>query len=39
MVWWIVAFAILGALALVVVHDLLQKRHAIKRNFPIIGHF
>ncbi|MEZ4359150.1 MAG: FMN-binding glutamate synthase family protein [Kofleriaceae bacterium] len=33
---------LLGALALVVVvavHDLVQRRHAILRNFPIIGHF
>src|SRR3954463_12344288 len=26
-------------LLLVIVYDLLQRRHAILRNFPIIGHF
>ncbi|MDH3733364.1 MAG: FMN-binding glutamate synthase family protein [Gemmatimonadota bacterium] len=30
---------VLGVLALTIAHDLLQKRHAILRNFPIIGHF
>ena len=29
----------LGLLAAVVVYDLLQRQHAILRNFPIIGHF
>ena len=28
-----------GLLLLVVVHDLIQRKHAIMRNFPIIGHF
>ncbi len=36
-------FWIIGVLAvvlvLVAIHDLTQKRHAILRNFPIIGHF
>lgn len=36
MVWLI----LLGAfLAIVAVHDLVQRRHAILRNFPIVGHF
>src|SRR5881394_1889491 len=26
-------------LVLVAIHDLTQKRHAVLRNFPIIGHF
>ena len=26
-------------LVIVAVHDLLQRRHAILRNFPVIGHF
>ena len=30
---------ILGLLLAVVAYDLLQKRHAILRNFPIVGHF
>ena len=29
----------LGELAAVLVYDLLQRKHAILRNFPIIGHF
>ena len=28
-----------GFLVLVTLHDLLQRKHAILRNFPIIGHF
>lgn len=36
MTWW----AILGGLLLaVVVYDLVQRRHAILRNFPVVGHF
>ncbi|MCA9537636.1 MAG: FMN-binding glutamate synthase family protein [Myxococcales bacterium] len=34
-VWWIV----LGLVLAVVVYDLFQRKHAILRNFPIIGHF
>lgn len=40
MSWW--AWLILGVAALVVAlitYDLLQRRHALLRNFPIIGHF
>ncbi|NRA95170.1 MAG: FMN-binding glutamate synthase family protein, partial [Planctomycetes bacterium] len=34
--WWVIG---IGAfLLLVVVYDLFQRRHAILRNFPIIGH-
>ena len=38
-IWaWILAVA--GALLVVVaIHDLVQRRHAILRNFPIVGHF
>jgi glutamate synthase domain-containing protein 2 len=36
MLWLWIA---LGLLALVAAHDLLQRRHAILRNFPILGHF
>ena len=39
--WWIL-FAVLtglfGALALLGLHDILQVRHSILRNYPIIGH-
>ncbi len=37
MVW--IGGAILVTLAVVVAYDLLQKQHAILRNFPVIGHF
>ncbi len=36
MIWLL---SVLGILLLVVIYDLTQKRHAILRNFPIIGHF
>ena len=35
---WIVIAAIAGALVLLGVHDLLQRRHSILRNYPILGH-
>ncbi len=35
MFWWLLVFAMVG----LAVYDLLQRRHAILRNFPIIGHF
>jgi glutamate synthase (ferredoxin) len=38
LVVWILA-AIAGFLVLVALYDLFQKKHAILRNFPIIGHF
>ncbi|HUQ00716.1 MAG TPA: FMN-binding glutamate synthase family protein [Aeromicrobium sp.] len=34
--WWTVA--ILGALAVLGAHDLIQRRHSVLRNYPIIGH-
>jgi glutamate synthase domain-containing protein 2 len=34
--WAVLALAVLGA---VTAYDLLQRRHAILRNFPIVGHF
>jgi glutamate synthase domain-containing protein 2 len=37
--WAWIGIGALGFLAIVVVHDLTQKKHAILRNFPIIGHF
>ncbi|HKK93964.1 MAG TPA: glutamate synthase-related protein, partial [Longimicrobiales bacterium] len=36
MIW---LFAVLGIVLVVVLFDLTQKKHAILRNFPIIGHF
>jgi len=34
--FWPLAFMVLSAVG---IHDLLQRRHAILRNYPIIGHF
>ena len=34
----IIALVIVAVLVLVVVYDVTQKRHAVLRNFPIIGH-
>ena len=40
MAWWgWLLVGLLVALGVVVVYDLTQRRHAILRNFPIIGHF
>ncbi len=38
--WWllIAGAVILGALVILAIYDLVQKRHAILRNFPIVGH-
>ena len=36
--WLIALIVVLGLLALVTVYDLTQRRHAILRNFPIVGH-
>jgi glutamate synthase domain-containing protein 2 len=37
-VWLIVVLAILALLLGVAIFDLLQRRHAILRNFPVVGH-
>lgn len=34
-----IVLLVAGLLVLVVAYDLLQRRHAILRNFPIVGHF
>lgn len=36
MIWWLVP---VGLLLTVLAYDLLQTKHAILRNFPIVGHF
>jgi glutamate synthase domain-containing protein 2 len=39
MAWWLIVLIVIGILLLgVAIHDVTQKRHAILRNFPIIGH-
>jgi glutamate synthase domain-containing protein 2 len=37
-VGWIVLGVVVALLAIVAVHDLVQRRHAILRNFPVVGH-
>jgi glutamate synthase domain-containing protein 2 len=37
--WQWILLGLLALLLMVTVHDLTQRRHAILRNFPIIGHF
>ena len=34
-----IPWTLLALLALIVVYDVVQRRHAILRNFPILGHF
>ena len=34
--WWY-AFIVIGPLILIGLKDMLQKKHAIKKNFPLIG--
>lgn len=37
--WWLVVVCAVAAIVLVVVsYDLTQRRHAILRNFPVVGH-
>jgi glutamate synthase (ferredoxin) len=37
--WAWIGIGVLALLVVVTVHDLTQKKHAILRNFPIVGHF
>ena len=37
--WAYAGLGLASLLVVVAIHDLVQKRHAILRNFPIIGHF
>lgn len=39
MAWWLIALIVVGvALVGLFIHDIVQTKHAILRNFPIIGH-
>ena len=39
MSWWLwIIVGVTGLVVLVAVHDLTQTRHAILRNFPVVGH-
>src|SRR3546814_1499920 len=35
--WWFVVALLFGALTLLGIRDLVQTRHAIRRNYPVIG--
>jgi glutamate synthase domain-containing protein 2 len=37
--WIVFIGVVVGALVLLAIYDLTQRKHAILRNFPIIGHF
>jgi glutamate synthase domain-containing protein 2 len=40
MAWWLwVVVAVVAVVVAIVVYDLTQRRHALLRNYPIIGHF
>ncbi len=39
MTWLWIGLGFIGFLAVVALYDVLQKKHAILRNYPIIGHF
>ena len=36
---WLIGILVVAIVAAIVVHDLVQRSHAILRNFPVIGHF
>ena len=35
--WWVIG-ALIVALIVLAIHDLVQKKHAILRNYPVVGH-
>lgn len=37
-VWWVVAVVLVGVPALVAIYDVVQRRHAVLRNYPVLGH-
>lgn len=40
MAWWLIVLIVIAAiLVITAIKDLTQRKHAILRNFPIIGHF
>lgn len=36
--WLVVATVVVACVAILVVYDLVQRKHAILRNFPVVGH-
>lgn len=40
MSWWLILLVLFVlAIVAIAIHDLTQRRHAILRNFPVVGHF
>lgn len=40
MAWWLIILIVLGVVIVgVAIHDVIQTKHAILRNFPVVGHF
>ncbi len=37
--WALIVLGVFGLLGIVAIYDVTQRRHAILRNFPIVGHF
>jgi len=35
----ILGFVLIGALLVLIVHDVTQKKHTVLRNYPVIGRF
>ncbi len=36
--WWLIAVVVFGLLLLLALYDLIQRRHSILRNYPVVGH-
>ena len=36
--WWLIGVAVFGPLALLGIYDVVQVRHSITRNYPILAH-
>ncbi|QCB49529.1 FMN-binding glutamate synthase family protein [Rhodococcus sp. PAMC28707] len=36
--WWIVSAVVFAVIAAIGIYDLVQKRHSVLRNYPILGH-
>lgn len=37
--WWIILLVIVALIVIVGIYDVVQTKHAILRNFPVVGHF
>ncbi|NUR30564.1 MAG: FMN-binding glutamate synthase family protein [Catenulispora sp.] len=36
--WWLIAVVFFGLLTLIAAYDVLQRRHSVLRNYPLLGH-